>query len=342
MTHIDEFDFFLPPELIAQSPCNPRDHSRLLVVERKSRELDHRRFFDLPQLLAPPDILVLNDTRVIPARFFSRKVETGGTVEMLFVGRENDLWKVLLKPSRKVRKGQCLGIADHENTRWEVVDRRDEFWLIRPLFPPDEEASVFELLGNTPIPPYIHNDAVLMKDYQTVYARHDGSVAAPTAGLHFTDELLCRLRAQGVETAAVTLHVGPGTFFPVKTERLENHRMHSEKYSLSKVAAEKITRSRKKGGRVVAVGTTVVRVLESIWQRNDSLVPCEGETDLFITPGFQFQAIDALITNFHLPRSTLFILVCAFGGKRFMKNAYMEAVKNAYRFYSFGDAMLIT
>ncbi len=342
MTRLDDFDFFLPPQLIAQRPCIPRDRSRLLVVNRKRSQLDHLRFFELPVLLRPGDTLVLNDTRVLPARFFTRKKKTGGLVEMLYVQRENELWEVLLKPSRKVRAGQCLCARENEEIQWEVIERRDDCWLVRPLFPLEKEEEVFTIAGKTPTPPYLRKTDIPMEDYQTVYARHNGSVAAPTAGLHFTEELLGKVQENGNETATVTLHVGPGTFLPVKTGCVEDHRMHAEKYNLSVEQAEKITRAREKGGRVIAVGTTVVRVLESIWQQYGKLVPCEGETDLFITPGFRFQAIDAMVTNFHLPRSTLFILVCAFGGTRFMQHAYREAVERKYRFYSFGDAMFIT
>ncbi len=335
---VEEFDFVLPQELIAQQPVQPRDACRLMVVKRKEAAFEHRLFRDLVEYIDPGDVLVINDTKVIPARFYAKK-ETGGKVEILFLGREGPFWKALLNPSRRVKKGQFL-FLDKANG-FKVIEKDAEgIWLLEPLFSLVEE-EVFEKFGKPPLPPYIKASGVSLSNYQTVYARVPGSIAAPTAGLHFTPELLDVLRSRGVEIAYITLHVGLGTFKPIKSESILEHKMHSENYSISPEEAEKIEMARKKGKRIIACGTTVVRALEATHLKFGEIKNCQEETDLFIYPGFEFRVVDAMVTNFHLPRSTLFVLVCAFGGKELMQRAYREAITQRYRFYSFGDAMLI-
>lgn len=335
-----EFDFTLPQELIAQEPVFPRDACRLMVLRRGVETIEHRIFRDILEYLDPGDVLVFNDTKVIPARLFARKERTGGKVEILFLEEQNDLWKCLLSASR-LRPSQILVLEEDASIRFEVLRKEGDFWVLRPLFPREQTEEVLSRFGHTPTPPYVKRKDIPLEAYQTVYARVPGSVAAPTAGLHFTEELLARLEAKGVGKVMLTLHVGPGTFRPVTAQRVENHKMHGEWFSVSQEAAEKIQKAKDSGKRVVAVGTTVVRALETVALRCGSLQAFEGVTDLFIYPGFTFRVVDALVTNFHLPRSTLFLLVCAFGGTAFMKRAYEEAIARRYRFYSFGDAMLI-
>jgi S-adenosylmethionine:tRNA ribosyltransferase-isomerase len=333
-----DFDFTLPPELIAQRPVYPRDTSRLMVLDRQKKTWEHRRFFELGEYLRSGDVLVVNESKVLKARFFTRKT-TGGKVEVLFLRLRGECWEVLLHPSSRVHPGQELSLIKDPDYRFVVRERLQDTWLLEPLFSADQ--AFFDRFGEVPLPPYIKERNIPLKDYQTVYAREWGSVAAPTAGLHFTSELLQKLQKQGVTLLSVVLHVGPGTFRPVKVERVEDHTMHREWFRLDSPVAEAILDARRRGGRVVAVGTTTVRVLEAVWQKFGTLRGFEGETDLFIYPGFHFGVTDALITNFHLPRSTLFMLVCAFGGTYLVKSAYQEAIEKRYRFYSFGDAMFI-
>ena len=351
----DEFDYDLPPELIAQTPIEPRDASRLMVVDRATGELHHYHFRDLPKLLQPGDLLIHNESRVIPARLFARK-PTGGRVEVLLLRpRSERVWEALVR-GRRARVGLQLEIlsgAEGEPTgvRAEVVEEGERGLRVlafdRPALP------LAEAVGQTPLPPYIRKPLRDAERYQTVYARTPGSAAAPTAGLHFTPELLLRLREMGVHSAFVTLHVGLDTFRPVSEERVEDHRMHSEYCSLTPEVAAQINQAKLEGRRVIAVGTTAVRVLETAALRAvggaadaaacpwRAVSAFEGYTDLFIYPGFRFRAVDGLITNFHLPRSTLLMLVAAFCGKELMDRAYAEAIRLRYRFYSFGDAMLI-
>lgn len=340
MMNLREFDFSLPEELIAQEPVFPRDACRLMVLRRKDETIEHRIFRDIVEYLEEGDVLVFNDTKVLPARLFARKEGTGGRVEMLFLGEREGRWECLLSSSR-LRPGQILTLVEDPTFRFRVEGRGKEWWYLTPLFPCEETESVLSRFGHTPTPPYVKRKDVPLEVYQTVYARVPGSVAAPTAGLHFTEELLETLRRKGVEQVMLTLHVGPGTFRPVRTERVEDHRMHEEWFTLPEESARKIRKAKSEGKRVVAVGTTTVRALESVVRKTGSIEAFSGTTDLFIYPGFSFQVVDALITNFHLPRSTLFLLVCAFGGTAFMKRAYEEAIAKRYRFYSFGDAMLI-
>ncbi len=335
-----EFCYRLPPELIAQEPAGIRTGSRLLVLDGASGAVEDRRFGDLPALLRRGDRLVLNDTRVIPARLLGRK-DSGGTVEIL-VERILDARRVLahvraskaLKPGRSVLVGQGLRLV--------VVGRRDELYEL-VFEDPRPVADLLEAAGQVPLPPYITR-APRPEDverYQTVYARHRGAVAAPTAGLHFDEAMLERLRHMGVGLSYVTLHVGSGTFQPVRAEEVEAHRMHAEYLEVSQRTVEEVAQARAGGGRVVAVGTTVVRALESA-AREGALAPFRGQTDIFIYPGYRFRSVDALVTNFHLPESTLLMLVCAFAGKDPVLAAYRHAVAQRYRFFSYGDAMFVT
>ncbi len=332
------FDYELPPDLIAQEPHRPRDHSRLLVVRRAGGAFEHRRFFELEELLRPGDMLVLNNTRVIRARLLGRR-ESGGRVELLLLKPLGDgRWEALIKPGRAGRMKSRVhfdGIAEAEIiSSTEYGGRLVQFSGLLP------EAGLLDRIGQVPTPPYITRPVDDSADYQTVYAQHDGSAAAPTAGFHFTQQLLERLRQRGVEQRFVTLHVGLDTFRPIKSERLEEHDMHSEHFTVPVETAAAIRATRVRGGRVVAVGTTTVRALESAAQSGEVSAGC-GWTRLFIRPGYVFRGFDALLTNFHLPRSTLLVLVSALAGRERILAAYREAIEMRYRFYSFGDAMLI-
>ena len=338
-----DFDYDLPQELIAQQPAEIRDHSRLLVVSRSDGSIQHRRFYDLPEFLDPTDLLVLNDSRVFPARLLGRRVPSGGAVEVMLLSRESSgAWRALVRPGRRMREGARFEVSSEEaRIQGEVVAVEPDGSRIVAL---DGEEHV-DALGVTPLPPYVHEPLDDPDRYQTVYARHRGSVAAPTAGLHFTPELLDRIRESGVHIAYVTLHVGWGSFRPVQTEDIGSHELHSEYYNLSEQAAEAINAARREGRRIVVAGTTAVRLLEHAaahCSAPDRTVDAgSGWANLFITPGHRFRAVDALVTNFHLPRSTLLMLTCALGGRDLVLRAYREAVEKHFRFYSFGDAMLI-
>jgi len=348
----EEFDYHLPKELIAQSPIEPRDASRLMVLDRKTEAIEHKTFRSLTDYLAAGDVLICNDSRVIPARLFGRKVPTGGKVELLLVAKRGEqVWEVLTK-RRKVRVGTRVELNHDEGERLvgEVVGQAGEGARLMEFEVPIE--PLLDELGVVPLPPYIHEPLEEPERYQTIYARVRGSVAAPTAGLHFTPQLVKKLEAKGVEFAFVTLHIGLDTFRPVRTENVEDHPMHSEYCQLSPEVAEQVNRAKAEGRRVIAVGTTSVRVLETaahdlrpeicdLRPETCDLRPFTGWTDLFIYPGYQFHTVDALITNFHLPRSTLLMLVAAFTGKELLDRAYREAIQRRYRFYSFGDVMLI-
>lgn len=351
---MSDFDYDLPQELIAQTPIEPRDASRLLIANRASGKLEHRHFYDIGDYLRPGDLLIANQSRVIPARLLGHRTETGGAVEVLLLAERPDLghdyWETLVRPGRRLHEGTRIVFGDErENTptlRAEILRRTDaggrivRFWI-------DNASNItvrnlIERLGRMPLPPYIHETLADPERYQTVYARISGSAAAPTAGLHFTPHLLEDLRKQGISVGFVTLHVGLDTFRPVESEDYRDHKMHSEVIDLDAPTAELIRETRKAGGRVVAVGTTAVRVLESVASFSvGEIQPHSGSTRLFITPGYRFQAVDAMITNFHLPRSTLLLLVSAFAGKQLIEEAYQEAIRERYRFFSFGDAMLI-
>lgn len=341
----EEFDYHLPKELIAQSPIEPRDASRLMVLDRKTGTIEHETFHDLADYLTAGDVLICNESRVVPARLFGRKVPTGGKVELLLVAKRGEqVWEVLTK-GRKVRVGTRVELNRDEGERLigEVVGQAGEGARLMEFEVPIE--PLLDELGVVPLPPYIHEPLEEPERYQTIYARIKGSVAAPTAGLHFTPQLMEELEAKGVEFAFVTLHIGLDTFRPVRTKNVEDHPMHSEYCELSPGVAEQVNRAKTEGGRIIAVGTTSVRVLETAVRNPEletwNLKPFAGWTNLFIYPGYQFHTVDAVITNFHLPRSTLLMLVAAFTGKELLDRAYREAIQRRYRFYSFGDVMLI-
>jgi len=336
-----DFDYRLPPERIAQTPVEPRDHSRLLVLNRENGNIEHRHFFEIIEYLQTGDILVLNESRVIPARLFGNKVDGGGKVEFLLLNRVSDsTWESLVRPGRRVRRGTIVKTNSpntSEHIRVEVLSRTEHGTFMVHL----SDEHLLETLGDVPLPPYIHTPVNDAERYQTVYAKNKGSVAAPTAGLHFTPELLDQIIQKGIELVFVTLHVGLGSFRPVKTENPMDHSLHQEYFEVSQESAGKLTRARKEGKRIIAVGTTAVRSLEWVTRPDGNVLPFTGWNDLYILPGYTFNGIDTLITNFHLPRSTLLMLVAAFAGREQILSAYEEAIRNKYRFYSFGDAMLI-
>lgn len=343
---LQEFDFTLPPELIAQRPAARRDQARLMVVDRARQCVTHDTFANIGDYLRAGDVLVVNDTKVIPARLHGRKVGTGGKVEVLLLHElQTGVWEVLLKPAAKVRLGMAIEFGNGVLSG-HILERRAGGTMVMQCTPAEVYAAL-DQCGEVPLPPYIKRDGAAgqhtfdLERYQTVYACHPGAVAAPTAGLHFTPELLVRLGQQGITRAAVTLHVGWGTFQPIRTAVVEQHRMTPEFYRLTVPEAAVITSARAAGGRVVAVGTTATRTLETIGQQMGSVVASHGWSDLFIYPGYRFQLVNVLVTNFHLPRSTLFLLVCAFAGRELMVEAYCTAIAEGYRFYSYGDAMLI-
>ncbi len=339
--HLSDFDYHLPESLIAQHPSDRRDGSRLMVVSRATGSIEHFGFADLPDFLATGDCLIVNETKVFPARLKGQKAATGGSVELLLVRPDTDgVWEALVKPGRRLKEGAEIVFGEDEVTARVEAVLPEGTRLLR--FKGDLQGLI-ERRGVIPLPPYIERDATEddIERYQTVYAKTPGAVAAPTAGLHFTPEILEHSRDKGVDRASVLLHVGPGTFKPVEIEDVTQHRMHAEYYEVGDAAAEKVALAEANGGRVVAVGTTSVRVLESQSSTDGTLQIGCGWTDIFIYPGYAFQTVDALVTNFHLPKSTLLMLVSAFAGTEVMKQAYDEAVREGYRFYSYGDAMLI-
>ena len=339
--NVKDYDYDLPEELIAQDPLEDRSSSRLMVLDRQTGDVEHRHFTDILEYLHPGDCLVINNTKVIPARLFGVKEDTQAKIEVLLLKRkENDIWETLVKPGKKAKPGTKLVFGDGLLTA-EVVDVVEEGnRLIQFHYDGIFEESL-DQLGQMPLPPYITHQLKDKNRYQTVYAKYDGSAAAPTAGLHFTKELLQKVKDMGVDIAEVTLHVGLGTFRPVKVENVLDHHMHSEFYMVSQEAADKINRAKESGHRVIAVGTTSTRTLEAAADENGRLHETSGWTEIFIYPGYQFKVIDALITNFHLPQSTLVMLVSALAGREHVLHAYEIAVKERYRFFSFGDAMLI-
>jgi S-adenosylmethionine:tRNA ribosyltransferase-isomerase len=361
---ISDFDYELPTELIAQTPVEPRDSSRLLVVHRSGETFEHRYFRDIGAYLRSGDLLIANQSRVIPARLLGQRAETGGAVELLLLSERSDLghdyWETLVRPGRRLRAGAVIEFYNAKRELRllaEVGERTEADGRIVHLCIPRDVQQVeatndpydvtavrrrIDGLGRMPLPPYIHETLADPERYQTVYARIRGSAAAPTAGLHFTPQLLAQLRQQGVRVGFVTLHVGLDTFRPVEHEQVSEHKIHSEEIELDAPTAELINTTREAGGRIIAVGTTSVRVLESVASLyHGEIQPYKGHTRLFITPGYRYQVVDALITNFHLPRSTLLLLVSAFMGKELMEQTYQEAIRECYRFFSFGDAMLL-
>ncbi len=336
----DDFDFELPERLIAQTPLEKRDESRLLVLHKTTGDLEHKHFSDILEYLKEGDVLVLNDTKVMPARLYGVKEETKALIEILMLKeQEKDTWECLVKPAKRIHLGEtvtfssklkatCVGVGE-EGIRKFRFEYEGIFY------------EILEELGEMPLPPYIHEKLKEKDRYQTVYAKNIGSAAAPTAGLHFTKELMHQLEEKGVLLVYITLHVGLGTFRPVNVEDVTKHKMHSEYYQMSKEAAEVLNTAKREGRRIISVGTTSTRTLETIMKKYHTFQECSGWTDIFIYPGYQFEAIDALITNFHLPKSTLIMLVSALAGKENILNAYREAVEKEYRFFSFGDSMFI-
>ena len=336
-----DFYYDLPKELIAQDPLEDRSSSRLLVLHRKSGRVEHRVFTDIVEYLKPGDCLVRNNTKVIPARLYGTRVDTGATIELLLLKRmENDVWETLVKPGKKARQGAVISFGDGILTG-EIIDvKEDGNRLIQFRYEGIFE-EILDQLGQMPLPPYITHTLKDKNRYQTVYAKYEGSAAAPTAGLHFTEELFQKLEEKGVLVANVTLHVGLGTFRPVKVDDVSKHHMHTEFYQVTKEEADKINKAKQAGGRIVCVGTTSCRTIESAADENGVLTPGQGDTDIFIYPGYSFKMMDVLITNFHLPESTLLMLVSALAGKEQVMRVYEEAVQERYRFFSFGDAMII-
>lgn len=337
---VSEFNYDLPEELIAQVPIKNRDESRLMVVNREKRTIEHRTFKDIIDYLEPGDCLVRNNTKVIPARLYGKK-ETGANVEFLLLNNiEGDIWESIVRPGNKLHVGTKVIFGDGL-LEAEILDimpggTRKVKFNYQGIF-----NEILDQIGLMPLPPYIHETLKDKDRYQTVYAKYDGSAAAPTAGLHFTNELLEKIKEKGIEIANVTLHVGIGTFRPVKEDEVEKHDMHTEHYYIKKEDADKINNAKKNGKRIISVGTTSCRVLETVADENGLVKEIEGDTNIFIYPGYKFKCVDNLITNFHLPQSTLLMLVSALSDKDFMLEAYKEAVKDKYRFFSFGDAMYI-
>lgn len=336
-----DFYYNLPQELIAQTPLADRTASKLLVMGRDNGEIEHKHFRDITDYLRPGDCLVMNNTRVIPARLYGVKEGSGGKIEFLLLKRiELDLWEVILKPGKKAKIGSRF-IFGNGLLCAEVVDIIEDGKRIVRFEYEGVWEELIDKLGEMPLPPYIREKLEDRERYQTVYSKIDGSAAAPTAGLHFTDELIEKIKGMGVNIAYVTLHVGLGTFRPVSVENVEEHIMHTEHYEVSAETAKIINETRKNGGRIIAVGTTSVRTLETVAEENGTIKPELGDTNIFIYPGYRFKAVDALITNFHLPESTLLMLISAFATKENVFNAYNVAIENKYRFFSFGDAMFI-
>lgn len=338
---LKEFYYELPEELIAQEPLKERDKSRLLVLKKETGEMEHKIFYEIINYMNEGDCLVLNNTKVIPARLIGEREDTRGTIEFVLLNRiKGNIWEVLVKPGRRAKLGKNFIFGDGL-LKARVIDYTEAGGRIVEFSYEGIFEEILDKLGEMPVPPYIKKKLEEKDRYQTVYAKYPGSAAAPTAGLHFTGELLEKIKNKGVKIAYITLHVGLGTFRPVKVREIEKHKMHAEYYEISQETAEIINNTKKEGKRLFAVGTTTTRTLETVSDSEGFVTAKKGFTDLFIYPGYKFKAIDALITNFHLPESTLIMLVCAFAGKDKVLKAYEEAVKNRYRFFSFGDAMLI-
>ena len=349
--NISEFDYNLPEELIAQMPSDKREHSKMLVLDRKNKTIEHKHFYDIVDYIDENSILVLNNTKVLPARLYGKK-DTGANIEVFLLEKDETIsdkcfWKVLIKPSKRIKPDTIIKISEELSVK--AIKRLEDAgeWLVELIY----EGDLFEILhrvGNIPLPPYIERKMQTeelkhfdMERYQTVYAKDEGSVAAPTAGLHFTKEILEKLKEKGVEIVYITLNVGLGTFRPVKCENILDHKMHSETFEITKEAAEKINNAKAQGKKLIAVGTTTVRTLETAYQKYGCIKACHDHSELFIYPPYEFKIIDNLITNFHLPKSTLLMLVSALAGKDFIFKAYQEAIKNNYRFFSYGDCMYI-
>ncbi len=342
--NVDDLDYHLPEELIAQHPVYPRDYARLMVLDRRLKTISHRVFYKITEYLKPGDIMVLNDSKVIKARFIGSNKKTGGKREVFLLKRLDDFtWRALTAPSHRCRVGDVITVSVNPLIEVEIVEKNyDGESTLK--FSSSDNLSMIEILriaGEVPLPPYIKGKLGAEDEYQTVFSVTEGSVASPTAGLHFTRELIDSIKAMGVLVEYITLHVGLGTFKPIKEKDLNKHRMHREDFVISKETANRINEAKREGGRLFACGTTVVRALETASSRSGQIKPFSGSTCLFIKPGYKFKAVDAIITNFHFPKTTLIALVCAFAGREFVLEAYDQAVKEHYRFFSFGDAMLI-
>lgn len=337
----DDFDFELPEELIAQTPIKNRDQSRMLVLDKKTGEIEHKHFNNILDYLNKNDVLVLNDTKVMPARLYGQKEETNALIEVLLLKEKtNNTWECLVKPAKRVKIGTVVNFGDGI-LKAKCIEIKDEGIRVFKLIYDGILYEILDKLGEMPLPPYIHEKLEDKDRYQTVYAKNIGSAAAPTAGLHFTKELLEKVKEKGITVLYITLHVGLGTFRPVNVEDVTKHKMHSEFYMMSKETAEILNKAKKNNQRIISVGTTTTRTLETIMNLYDEFRECSGWTSIFIYPGYEFKAIDSLITNFHLPKSTLLMLVSALAGKDKIMKAYHEAVKEKYRFFSFGDSMFI-
>ena len=345
---LSEFDYNLPENLIAQLPADKRENSKMMVLDRNTKTIQHKHFYDIVDLIDENSILVLNNTKVMPARLYGMKEETGAKIEVFLLKQlEGKTWETLIKPSKRVKEGTIIKISDELSAKAIEKTEEDGGWLVELIY----EGNILEVLhrnGNIPLPPYIERKLATedikkldFERYQTVYAQDEGSVAAPTAGLHFTKEILQKLQDKGVEIAYVTLNVGLGTFRPVKCDNILEHKMHSETFEITEETARKINEAKAKGKKLVAVGTTTVRTLETAYQKYGCIKGCHDHSELFIYPPYEFKVIDELITNFHLPKSTLLMLVSALAGKDFIFKAYNEAIENDYRFFSYGDCMFI-
>lgn len=336
----DDFDYYLDENLIAQTPLEKRDSSRLMLVDKKNGFYKHEHFYNIINYLNPGDVLVLNNTRVIPVRIIGTKESTGAVIELLLLEDKGSSWEALVKPARRIKKGDIIsfgeGILKAECTLEKEEGLREFKLIYNGIL-----LEILEKLGTMPLPPYIHEKLKDQERYQTVYSKVNGSSAAPTAGLHFTKELLKEIEEKGIEVLYVTLHVGLGTFRPVKVDNVKEHKMHSEYYEMSKEVAETLNKAKKEHRKIISVGTTTTRVLETVMTKYNTFKECKGDTDIFIYPGYEFKAIDSLITNFHLPKSTLVMLVSALAGKENILSSYEIAVKEKYRFFSFGDSMMI-
>lgn len=338
---VEDFDYELPEELIAQTPLKKRDESRLMVLDKQTGEIEHKHFSDIIDYLNSGDVLVLNDTKVLPARLIGIKEETKATIEILLLKNiDGDNWECLVKPARRVHIGTIISFGEGL-LKAKCIKEFDEGIKHFELIYDGVLVEILDKLGTMPLPPYIHEKLEDQNRYQTVYAKNLGSAAAPTAGLHFTEELLDKIKNKGIEVCYITLHVGLGTFRPVAVDKIEDHKMHSEFYMMSGEVADKLNKAKKEKRRIISVGTTTTRTLEAIMGKYNTFKECSGYTDIFIYPGYKYKAIDNLITNFHLPKSTLIMLVSALAGKENVLNAYKEAVKEKYRFFSFGDSMFI-
>ncbi|MGO5425717.1 tRNA preQ1(34) S-adenosylmethionine ribosyltransferase-isomerase QueA [Fusobacterium mortiferum] len=340
-TKLHDYDYHLPEELIGQEPREPRDHARLMLVDKTNKKIEHKHFYDIIDYLQEGDILVRNSTKVIPARLFGHK-ETGGVLEILLIKRINlDTWECLLKPAKKLKLGQKLYVGQNSELVAELIEIKDDGNRVLKFTYEGAFEEVLDKLGNMPLPPYIVETLKEKERYQTVYAQRGESVAAPTAGLHFTKELLEKIEKKGIKIVDIFLEVGLGTFRPVQTEDVLDHKMHEEIFEIPQEAADIINKGKAEGRRIISVGTTSTRALESSVDENGKVIAQKASTDIFIYPGYEFKVIDALITNFHLPKSTLLMLVSAFSSREFMLGVYETAVKEKYHFFSFGDAMFI-